>query len=81
VAGWVHTVGGAVAGGGFTQGGDSVVKEERVGTCLVLTSASVSSSPEKPLAGGSALPKKVQGWRRFVFSASTHVRGLSSFQI
>jgi hypothetical protein len=58
-AGWIRAVEGAV-GGGCMRGGDSVVKE---GACLACTSAwlQVSSSAEKPSAGGSALPKKVQG--------------------
>jgi hypothetical protein len=46
-------------------------EEERghlFGACF--SSASVSSSAEKPSAGGGALPKKVQGRRRFVSSAS-----------
>jgi hypothetical protein len=60
---WVYVVRGAVAGGGCMWGGESMVKEERVGACLVCTSAllQVSSSTEKLSAGGSALPKKVQG--------------------
>ncbi|KAJ7867078.1 hypothetical protein B0H14DRAFT_2573024 [Mycena olivaceomarginata] len=62
-----------VRGGG--EGGRAWVlvdaaKNSRLGTYLARASArlQVWSSAGKPSAGGGALPKKGQGWRRFVSS-------------
>jgi hypothetical protein len=64
---WVYAVGGVVAGRGCMQGGESVVKEERVGACLVCTSALLRSRQQVAVP----FPKRFRG-RGGLYLVSVH---------